>query len=147
MKVASLLENRMKTIARAREIVLEQPIRDDRYRANIEETQPTERQFFLEKLHEVLESDKEVATLTLDEVATKMAMSKRSLQREMGKVGTNWSEYKKLRKIRYAMELLRNTTHNIGEVAELSGYSSTAHFGKIFKELTGKSPSAWRKSQ
>ena len=142
MKVAGLLENRLKTMARAQKTVLSQPAKEGFYPVDTKKAQS-----ILEKLQEVLQSDKEVASLSLDEVARKMAMSKRSLQREMGKVGLNWSEYKKLRKIRYAMELLRNTDHNIGVVAELSGYSSTAHFGKIFKEITGKSPSAWRKSQ
>jgi AraC-like DNA-binding protein len=45
------------------------------------------------------------------------------------------------------MDLLRDRNNNVGDVAELACYSSAAHFAKVFKDITGKSPSVWRKSQ
>lgn len=41
--------------------------------------------------------------------------------------------------------LLRNTTKNIGEIAEEMGFSNQFHFSRLFKEMFAVSPSAYRK--
>jgi transcriptional regulator GlxA family with amidase domain len=97
-------------------------------------------------LNAALGQDLDVASLTLDEAAARMAMSKRSLRMEMERVGISWREYKRLRRIRFAMDLLRDPRIPVGDVAEQSRYGSAAHFSKIFKEVSGKSPSEWRRN-
>jgi len=62
----------------------------------------------------------------------------------MERAGISWREYKRFRRIRYAMDLLVDKSRQIGEVAELTGYASTAHFSKVFKDVTGQPPSEWR---
>jgi len=102
---------------------------------------------FLQKLHAAFPTDSELAAAGLDDAAVKLAMSKRSVQREMQRIGISWREYKRLRKLRIAMELLRDPKNRVAMVAEQAGYSSAAHFSKIFKQYTGVSPTEWRSEQ
>lgn len=88
----------------------------------------------------VLENEKNKLT------GLSLAMSKRSLQREMERAGISWREYKRFRRMKLAMVLLKEKEHQIGEVAEMTDYSSTAHFSKAFKEVVGKSPSQWHQN-
>ena len=83
----------------------------------------------------------------LDVAAGRLAMSKRSFQREIQRLGISWREYKRMRKLRFAMDLLRDPTKRIGIIAEKAGYNSPAHFSKIFKQHTGLSPKKWQQEQ
>ncbi len=47
-------------------------------------------------------------------------------------------------RINLAKQLLRNQSLSISEVGELVGYPDQFHFSKIFKQVTGKSPSEYR---
>lgn len=143
LRVAGLLANREKVLDRAKQIILHDSVNIDRTGDPVAESQEDE---FLVKLNAALSQDLDVVSLTLDEAAARMAMSKRSLQREMERVGISWREYKRLRRIRFAMNLLRDPHIPIGDIAEQSGYGSAAHFSKIFKEINGESPSEWRRN-
>jgi AraC-like DNA-binding protein len=138
LRIYSLLANRERVFSRAKRIVLNM-------NSDSEETLGSEDPF-LEKLHETMAGKDNISSITLEEVANQLAMSKRSFQREMERLGISWREYKRLRKLRYAMDLLKNPAYQIGEIAEKAGYSSAAHFSKLFKEYTGSTPSAWRNS-
>jgi len=47
--------------------------------------------------------------------------------------------------MRIASDLLRNTQKPVADIAEAVGYVSDMAFGKVFKELNGATPTAWRK--
>ncbi|WP_157237968.1 hybrid sensor histidine kinase/response regulator transcription factor [Desulfobacter curvatus] len=141
LRVTGLLSNREKMLNHAKHIILQNP--ETSKNADKQSSGHLESAFFA-KLNKKLGGDQAVALMTLDEAACKMAMSKRSLQREMERAGISWREYKRFRRIRYAMNLLVDKSRQIGEVAELTGYASTAHFSKIFKDVTGQPPSEWR---
>lgn len=102
---------------------------------------------FLQKLHAVFPTDSELSAASLDAAAVKLAMPKRTVQREMQRIGISWREYKRLRKLRIAMDLLRDPKNRVAMVAEQAGYSSAAHFSKIFKQHVGVSPTEWRREQ
>ena len=102
---------------------------------------------FLQKLHAVMNGDIMLSTVTLEDIAIHMGMSKRSFQRGMQRLGINWREYKQLYRLRLAMDLLREPANRVGMVAEKSGYSSSAHFSRVFKQHTGMSPTEWKRSQ
>jgi two-component system, response regulator YesN len=60
-------------------------------------------------------------------------------------VELTFSEYLTRRRIQRAKELVIATTLPINEIAEESGYKTAKYFIKIFKELEGITPSAFRK--
>ena len=49
-------------------------------------------------------------------------------------------------KIKEAKKLIREGDHNITQISELLGYSSIHHFNRMFKRVTGLSPTAYRSS-
>jgi two-component system, response regulator YesN len=61
-------------------------------------------------------------------------------------VNLNFSEYVTRRRIQRAKELVISTTLPINEIAEEVGYKTAKYFIKIFKEIEGMTPSAYRKT-
>ncbi|WP_420808732.1 response regulator transcription factor [Bacillus salacetis] len=61
-------------------------------------------------------------------------------------VKMTFSEYVTRRRIQRAKDLLFSTNLSINEIAEESGYRTAKYFIKIFKELEGMTPSAYRKA-
>ncbi|MBT2661708.1 response regulator [Bacillus sp. ISL-45] len=61
-------------------------------------------------------------------------------------VDLNFSEYVTRRRIQRAKELVLSTTLPINEIAEEVGYKTAKYFIKIFKEIEGMTPSAYRKT-
>ena len=70
------------------------------------------------------------------------------LSREFSKYFDDLSFGDYLRKLRIdkAIQLLTTTDHTLTEVAYLTGFSDQSHFARIFKKVTGKNPSAYRKN-
>jgi AraC-like DNA-binding protein/mannose-6-phosphate isomerase-like protein (cupin superfamily) len=50
-------------------------------------------------------------------------------------------------KMQFACNLLRSTNFTVLDIANRISYDSISHFNKVFKEYTGKTPSAYRKSK
>ncbi|WP_160724415.1 response regulator transcription factor [Bacillus sp. USDA818B3_A] len=61
-------------------------------------------------------------------------------------VKLTFSEYVTRRRIQRAKELLMSTSLPIADIAEESGYKTAKYFIKIFKEMEGETPSAYRKN-
>jgi len=124
LRVQGLIANRERVFERAKQLVI--GIEDD---SKKERTQsPAPEDDFLQKLHAAFPLDSDLSTANLDDVAVKLAMSKRSVQRKMQLHGISWREYKQLRKLRIAMVLLRDPKNRVAMVAEQAGYRSAAHF-------------------
>lgn len=85
--------------------------------------------------------------LNLDLVADKCGMSKYSLCREFHKkYGVSPGKY--LRELRIAQAcrlLMTNSDHTLQEIAEMTGYSNSNYFGKVFRAEKGISPGEYRK--
>ena len=60
------------------------------------------------------------------------------------KMGVTFSYFSSVLKISYAKELLRTGNYKTYEISDMLGYSSTDYFTKIFKEITGETPSGYR---
>jgi AraC-like DNA-binding protein len=60
-------------------------------------------------------------------------------------VGMSYQEYVNRKRITKAMELLRTSHQSIADIAAYLGFSDNTGFGRIFKKLTGHTPSAYRK--
>ena len=61
-------------------------------------------------------------------------------------VKLTFSEYVTRRRIQRAKELLISTSLPVNDIAEESGYKTAKYFIKIFRELEGMTPSAYRKN-
>ncbi|WP_456274958.1 response regulator transcription factor [Bacillus sp. AK031] len=61
-------------------------------------------------------------------------------------VKLTFSEYVTRRRIQRAKDLLISSSLPVAEIAEESGYKTSKYFIKIFKELEGKTPSVYRKT-
>ena len=62
------------------------------------------------------------------------------------KTGTSPIDYWIALKIKEAKKLIREGNHNITQISELLGYSSIHHFTRMFKRVTGLSPTGYKSS-
>ena len=110
----------------------------------IRETTVTQRQALLSEALEVLEREYG-AQLEVDEVARRLATSRRQLQRCFAEHGDG-SYRRCLGRIRVqrAAELLRDTHLPVHEVARRVGYTQPAQFAKAFRRMHGVSPTEFR---
>lgn len=61
--------------------------------------------------------------------------------------GLTVAQYLRQTKLNIACELLESTNMSIIEISSLMGYSSLSHFSRVFKEILGITPAAYRKSK
>jgi len=60
-------------------------------------------------------------------------------------VGKSYQEYVNGKRIAKAKELLRTSPQSIAEIAAYVGFTDNTGFGRIFKKVTGHTPSSYRK--
>ncbi len=60
--------------------------------------------------------------------------------------GISLTRYVQQEKVAEAKRLLRFTDQELGEIAALLGFSSQSHFQTVFKQITGETPMAYRRS-
>jgi AraC-like DNA-binding protein len=83
--------------------------------------------------------------LTLDEVARRVAASRRQLQRAYLEIGqTTFREHLATVRMARAAELLGTRTLTVREIAQRVGYRQAAQFAKTFRRHQGMSPTAYR---
>jgi len=83
--------------------------------------------------------------LSLDEIARRVASSRRQLQRSYAEIGkTTFREHLTAVRMERAAELLATRGLTVREVAERVGYRQPAQFAKAFRRRHGLAPSAFR---
>jgi two-component system response regulator YesN len=83
--------------------------------------------------------------IRLDAVAKEAAMSPAHFSRIFRKVmGLSYQEYLNSRRITKAKNLLRTSAQSVTEIAFSLGFADPTGFGRIFKKLTGQTPSSYR---
>jgi AraC-like DNA-binding protein len=90
--------------------------------------------------------DEEFASeLSLDEIARRVASSRRQLQRSYAEIGrTTFREHLTAVRMERAAEMLAGRGLTVREVARRVGYRQPAQFAKAFRRHHGVSPSAYR---
>ena len=87
------------------------------------------------------------ADLSLDDIARRVASSRRQLQRAYAEIGkTTFREHLTSVRMERAAELLATRMFTVREVANRVGYRQPAQFAKAFRRHRGVSPSDFRAS-
>jgi len=85
--------------------------------------------------------------LNLTNIAEAFYISPYYLCRLFKKItGFNFVEYLNLVRIREAEKLLKTSDCKIIEIADMVGFESVVHFGRVFKSVTSLSPTAYRRT-
>jgi AraC-like DNA-binding protein len=79
-------------------------------------------------------------------VAKQMAMSTRTLQRELKKRGADFKHLAEDTRRRFAINYLEDRQNTLTEVAFLLGYSELSAFNRAFKRWTGSTPLDYRRT-
>ena len=83
--------------------------------------------------------------LALDDVARRIATSRRQLQRAFAEAGeTSFRSYVQRVRMDRAAELLRDGATPVATVASAVGYRQAAQFAKAFRRHHGAAPSSFR---
>lgn len=82
---------------------------------------------------------------TAAEVARRLYMSVRTLQRKLADAGTSFREVSETVRAQLAVSYLADPTVSIAEVAFLLGFSETSAFNRAFRRWTGEPPGRWRR--
>ncbi len=85
------------------------------------------------------------ANLTAESVAGRLGISGDHLARLFKRrTGYTFSEYLTRFRIRRAVELLRDPSARISDVADLCGYGDSRYFSSLFRRLVGSTPTEFR---
>jgi AraC-like DNA-binding protein len=83
--------------------------------------------------------------LTLGAIASAVGGSDRHIRRHFEEwLGMPPMRYLLHFRVKRSTELIQNTDCALKEVAELAGFKSIHHFTRVFREIVGESPGAWR---
>jgi AraC-like DNA-binding protein len=101
---------------------------------------------WVKELKEIIQ-DHVDTNLNLTEISKSLDIDPSYLSREFSKYFDNLSFGEYIRKLRIekAIELIKLQTGSLTEIAYLTGFSDQSHFTRIFKQHTGKNPSAFKK--
>ena len=92
----------------------------------------------------IIEAEYE-SRLALDDVARRVATSRRQLQRSFAEAGeTSFRTYLQRIRMERAAELLRSGGSPVNQVASAVGYRQPAQFAKAFRRHHGRAPSTFR---
>ncbi|MEZ5751722.1 MAG: AraC family transcriptional regulator ligand-binding domain-containing protein [Paracoccaceae bacterium] len=83
----------------------------------------------------------------IDDVASELAISRRSLQRRLSEEGTSWLNVLNTARMRLAQHYLTNTNLGSAEASFLLGFEDPNSFFRAFRRWTASTPEAWREAQ
>jgi TolB-like protein/AraC-like DNA-binding protein len=96
---------------------------------------------FIHKLNEIIESNIQNERFGSSELANEMGMSRSNLHRKLISITKlSTSQYLRQYRLKKAMEMLRQSSLSISEVAYQTGFSSPSYFTKCFHDYYGYVP-------
>jgi AraC family transcriptional regulator of adaptative response / methylphosphotriester-DNA alkyltransferase methyltransferase len=102
------------------------------------------RRALFEEAKEIIRSEYPT-DLELDQVARRLATSRRQLQRSFAEIGnTSFRSYVAEVRMQRALELLQDGAMPVRDVASSVGYRQPAQFAKTFRRHHGAPPSSFR---
>jgi len=83
-------------------------------------------------------------TATLENIAQRLNLNERTLQRKLAKFGIKFEELLDITRRDEAVRLLREGREPLADIAFQLGYSNQANFNRAFHRWTGNAPMAYR---
>lgn len=109
------------------------------------ENQPESMELTHRLVHYIMEHFQE--PLTLEAVARELHVNKYYLSHIFSdRLHMNFREYLNRIRLEYAMQLIRSTKQSLTGIWQEAGFNSQRSFNRIFRETTGTTPLAYRKS-
>jgi len=100
---------------------------------------------FLKDLYALMDEELSNSEFNIGDIVDKLHIShSKFLYKVKGLTGVTPSELFKNYKLNKAASMLREGKYNISEVSDLTGFSSLAHFSKVFKKKFGVPPSEFK---
>lgn len=93
---------------------------------------------------EVIQESDLAVSLSIEDAARSLGLSKRTLQRKLEKEGTQFNDIKRMVRRYKAHQLLTTELSSISSISQRLGFSEPAAFNKFFKDWTGLSPLNYR---
>lgn len=85
--------------------------------------------------------------ITLEEVASMVRLNKSYFSQLFHKdTGVSFGEYLETLRIHNAQKMLQNSGASMSDIADMAGFSNQNYFTKVFKKVTGLTPSQYRAS-
>jgi AraC-like DNA-binding protein len=116
-----------------------------RAEAALADAQASERRTWRERVSEVLAAQPRTGELGPGEVAARLAVSERTLQRRLREEGVSFAALEDAVRRERAFQLLRDGQLAQFEIAFLLGFSDPSAFTRAFRRWSGTTPQAWQK--
>jgi AraC-like DNA-binding protein len=100
----------------------------------------------LGEIHRLVEDALPSGVPSVAQVAEYLDMSARTLKRRLAEKSLTFRELVQSIQQEVSMNLLRNTSQSMGEIAFQTGFSEQSAFNRAFKRWTGQSPTSYRKN-
>jgi AraC-like DNA-binding protein len=91
-----------------------------------------------------IEADLKGGKVMLEEVASQLCMSKRTLQRRLSELNVEFNEVVEDVRQAQAIECVRHSTLSLTEIAMSLGYNEASSFSRAFRRWTGLTPRQFR---
>lgn len=106
---------------------------------------PEEDEELMRKMMTFIENNLSNSDITIDDMATAIAVSKSGLHRKVKTLlGTSPMEFLREARIRKATQMLKESSKSVSEIAYQCGFSDPKYFSKCFKASTGQTPSEYK---
>lgn len=101
---------------------------------------------YTRRVLDYLERNTDIAATNMEEAATEMHMTSRTLRRKLDDEGTSFQELKDGIRRDAAIHFLSQPAMPISQISRQLGFSEPAAFTRAFKQWTGVSPGLYRRS-
>lgn len=98
-----------------------------------------------EQLYSLIYSDADLLIAGLDDVAARLSMTPRTLQRRLKDEGASFKEVADRAKFKRASDMLGKLDYSIEDISDALGFSDRRSFTRSFTRWSGLSPSSFRK--
>ncbi len=95
---------------------------------------------FTKRVEELLQEEYKNGFPGIEQIASRMYMTPRTVQRKLRTEGYTFSEIIEKSKQNLAFQLLKSRRYNVSEIAFKLGFSEPGSFTRTFKKWTGKCP-------
>nr|WP_320000411.1 two-component regulator propeller domain-containing protein [uncultured Draconibacterium sp.] len=138
----SLLEERINSIIKNREIVRDRALKIIKHSENEVVLENELNDAFMKQMLVVARENISNAEFSRNDFAAAMNVSPSLLYKKMKSLtGQSPSDFVRSVRLDHSLELLKTKKYTITEVSEMCGFSSIGYFGMVFRKHYGKSPS------